>query len=258
MLKENLLCDKIAVNLKETEAIILLATIVNCICIIIGGTIGTLFGNKISAKYTAAIMTVMGLITACIGIQGAAGTKSFLVVVLSMVIGTVIGIFIKLDDRINGAGDWAKSKLKDTPLGKGPFGDALVTSFILFAVGTMTILGSIRAGLDHDYTILFTKSIMDFISSIAFASALGSGVIFSAIPVFIFQGAITLLAGAAEPVLTAEVINEMSAVGGPIFLAMACNIIGGIRQERFKVGDMLPAIFLPIILVPLIKAVGLM
>lgn len=235
----------------------MLATIINCILVIIGGTIGTLFGNKISRKYTTAIMTAMGLITACIGIQGAAGTKSFLVVVLSMVIGSIIGLALKLDDRINGAGDWAKSKLKNTPLGQGPFSEALVTSFILFSVGTMSILGSIRAGLDHDYTILLTKSIMDFISSIAFASALGSGVIFSAIPVFLFQGAITLLAGAAEPVLTPEVINEMSAVGGPIFLAMASNILG-MREERFKVGDMLPAIFLPIVLLPLVKAVGLM
>lgn len=242
----------------ETDAINMFGTIVNAVLIIIGGLIGTLCGNKISSKYTGPIMTVMGLITACIGIQGAAGTKSFLVVVLSMVLGTIIGIFIKLDQRINGAGDWAKAKLQNTPLCKGPFADALVTSSVLFGIGTMAILGSIRAGLEQDYTILFTKSIMDFITSIAFASALGPGVIFSAVPVFIFQGAVTLLAGAAEPVLTPEVINEMSAAGGPIFLAMACNIIGGIREERFRVGDMLPAIFLPIVLVPLVKALGLM
>lgn len=235
----------------------MLGTIVNAVLIIIGGLIGTICGNRISSKYTGSIMTVMGLITACIGVQGAASTKSFLVVVLSMVLGTIIGIFFKMDERINGAGDWAKSKLQNTPLCKGPFADAIVTSSILFGVGTMAILGSIRAGLEHNYTILLTKSVMDFISSIAFASALGSGVIFSAIPVFLFQGTITLLAAAAEPILTPEVINEMSAVGGPIFLAMACNIVGGIREERFQVGNMLPAIFLPIVLVPLIKAVGL-
>ena len=117
--------------LSETEAIIMLGTIVNAVLIILGGLIGTLCGNKISAKYTGAIMTVMGLITACIGVQGAASTKSFLVVVLSIVIGTVIGIFIKLDERINGAGDWAKSKLQNTPLCKGPFADAVITSSVL-------------------------------------------------------------------------------------------------------------------------------
>ena len=232
------------------------ATIVNVITVVIGGTIGTLFGNRIKPEYSSGIMKVMGFITACIGIQGAAATQSFLVVVLSMVIGTLIGMLLKLDDRINGAGDWAKRKLANTPLGKGPFGDAVVTCFMLFCIGSMTILGSIHAGLDHDYSILFTKSIMDLISSTAFASALGAGVIFAAIPLFLFQGALTLLASAAQPVLTPEVIHEMSAVGGPIFLAMACNIIG-IGDRHFKVGDMLPGIFLPIVFVPLLKAIGL-
>ena len=234
----------------------MLATIVNVITVVIGGTIGTLFGSRIKAEYASGIMKVMGFITACIGIQGAAGTKNFLVVVLSLVIGTMIGMLLKLDDRIAGAGDWAKRKLANTPLGKGPFGDAVVTCFMLFCIGSMTILGSIRAGLDHDYSILYTKSIMDLISSTAFASALGAGVIFAAIPLFLFQGLLTLLASLAEPVLTPEVINEMSAVGGPIFLAMACNIVG-IGKEHFKVGDMLPGIFLPILFVPLLKAVGL-
>ena len=234
----------------------MLGTIINTVAVLVGGLIGTLFGNKIPEKVSAGIMKVMGFITACIGIQSAAGTKSFLVVVLSLVIGTLIGMLLRLDERINGAGDLVKHKLRNTPLGKGPFGDAVVTCFMLFCVGSMTILGSIRAGLDHDYSILYTKSVMDFISSAAFASALGAGVIFSAIPLFLFQGLLTLLASLAEPVLTPEVINEMSAVGGPIFLAMACNIIG-LGKEHFKVGDMLPGIFLPILLVPLAKAVGL-
>ena len=234
----------------------MLGTIINTVAVLIGGLIGTLFGNKIPEKVSAGIMKVMGFITACIGIQSAAGTKSFLVVVLSLVIGTLIGMLLRLDERINSAGDLVKHKLRNTPLGKGPFGDAVVTCFMLFCVGSMTILGSIRAGLDHDYSILYTKSVMDFISSAAFASALGAGVIFSAIPLFLFQGLLTLLASLAEPVLTPEVINEMSAVGGPIFLAMACNIIG-LGKEHFKVGDMLPGIFLPILLVPLAKAVGL-
>lgn len=234
----------------------MLATIINAVAVLVGGTVGTLFGSRIRPDFSKNIMIVMGFITACIGVQSAAGTKSFLVVVLSLVIGTILGMLLKLDDRINGAGEWAKGKLAKTPLGKGPFGDALVTCFMLFCVGSMTILGSIRAGLEHDYSILLTKSIMDLISAAAFASVLGAGVIFSAIPLLLFQGAITLLAAAAEPILTPDVINEMSSVGGPIFLAMACNIIG-IGKEHFKVGNMLPAILLPIVLVPLAKAVGL-
>lgn len=227
----------------------MIAQIINAVAIIIGGLIGTLSGSKINTKSAQSIMTVMGLITACIGIQGAASTKSFLVVVLSMVIGTVVGMLLRLDDRINSAGDYAKKKLENTPLGKGKFSEGFVTCSILFGVGTMAILGSIRAGLDHDYSIILTKSCMDFISAVAFSSALGSGVIFAFIPVFIAQSAITLLASAAEPVLTAAVINEMSAVGGPIFLAMSANLLN-LREEKFKVGDMLPAIFLPIFLCP--------
>ena len=234
----------------------MLATVIDAIAVIIGGLIGTLFGNRIRPDCSKNIMTVFGFITACIGVQYAVGTKNILVVILSMVIGTLIGMRLKLDDRINGAGDWAKKKLAGTVLGKGPFGDALVTSTLLLCVGSMGIIGSIRAGLEHDYSILFTKSIMDLTASIAFAAAMGAGVIFSAFPLFLFQGAITLLAAAAEPVLTPDVVNEISSVGGPIFLAMACNIIG-IGNERFKIGDMLPSIFLPVVLVPLAKAVGL-
>ena len=95
---------------------------------------------------------------------------------------------------------------------------------------------------------------MDFCTSIAFSAALGPGVIFSALPIFLFQGSITLLAGLAEPYLTAEVVTEMSAVGGPIFIAMAINMLG-LREERIKVGDMLPAIFLPILYFPIANGI---
>lgn len=228
----------------------MLGTVINSVAIILGGLIGSIFGNRISSKYTTAIMTVMALITAIIGIQGAVGTHNLLLLVVCMVLGTIIGTAVKLDDRINESGDKIKAKLAGTALGQGRFADAFVTSTLLFGVGTMAILGSIQAGLNKDYSILLTKSIMDFSSAIAFSAALGPGVIFSCVPIFIFQGGITLLAGVAEPYLTAEVITEMSAVGGPIFMGMAINLLG-IREERIKVGDMIPAIFLPIVYFPL-------
>ena len=153
-----------------------------------GGSIGWLFGNRISERYTKGIMTVMALVTASIGVQCAVGTQNILVMVLSLVIGTIIGIALKLDDRINNSGEMLKAKLSGTKLGRGKIGDAFVTSSVLFGVGTMAILGSIQAGLNGDYSILMTKSIMDFISSVAFSAALGVGVIFSAAPVFVFSG----------------------------------------------------------------------
>lgn len=233
----------------------MIATIVNCIAIIAGGMIGSLFGNKISQKYTDGIMTVMALVTFTIGIQGAIGTQNVLIVVICMVLGTVIGIALKLDDRINDSGELLKAKLSGSRFVRGRFGDAFVTSTLLFGIGTMAILGSIKAGLNQEYGILFTKSIMDFSSAIAFSAALGPGVIFSSIPILIFQGGITLLAGVAEPFLTPEVITEMSAVGGPIFIGMAINLLG-LREARVKVGDMLPAIFLPIVYFPVANLIS--
>ena len=234
----------------------MIATIINAILIIIGGTAGTFFGNKISEKYTKGIMTVMGLVTMAIGIQNAAGMTNTLMTVVCLVFGTVIGTALRLDDKINNSGDLLKAKLAKTGLVKGKFSDGFVTCSVLFAVGTMTVLGSIRAGLNRDYSILLTKSVMDCASALAFSAALGTGVIFAAVPVFIIQGAITLLAGIVQPILTTEVVAEMSAVGGPIFIGLAINLLG-LRKDGVKVGDMLPAIFLPIIFCPLAAALGI-
>ena len=230
----------------------MLATVVNAIAIIIGGIIGSLFGNRINEKYTKGIMLCMSMIVAIIGIQGAVATSDILCLVICCVGGTVLGTALRLDDAINSSGDRLKQKLSSTPIGKGSFGDAFVTATLLFGVGTMAILGSIQAGINRDYGILFTKSVMDFVSAIAFSAALGPGVIFSAVPIFLFQGLITLIAGVAEPYLTKEVITEMSAAGGPIFMGMAINMLE-LREERIKIGDMIPAIFLPIIYIPLIR-----
>lgn len=227
----------------------MIATIVNAIAIILGGAIGTLFGNKINERFTAGIMTCMAMITAIIGIQGAVGTSSILIVVICCVLGTIIGTALRLDERINSSGDKLKEKLEKTGFTKGRFGDAFVTATLIFGVGTMAILGSIQAGLNHDYAILFTKSIMDFVTALAFSAAMGPGVIFAAAPIFVFQGLITLLAGAAQPLLTKEVITEMSAAGGPVFIGMAINMLE-LRKERVKIGDMIPSIFIPIVYFP--------
>ncbi len=231
-------------------------TIINTFAVLLGGAIGSFFGDRIREEYSKGIMSVMGFAVAAIGIQSAAGIRSFLVAVVSIAVGTLIGMLIRLDDRINDLGDWARDRLSKTSLGKGPFSQGFVTCTLLFCSGSMAILGSIRAGLDHDYSILLTKSVIDGISAMAFASALGVGTMFAAIPVLLYQGAITLLAGVVEPVLTADIVNEMSGVGGPIFLALACNMLE-LGKERFKIGDMIPCVFLPILLVPLAKAAGL-
>ncbi len=233
----------------------MIGTIVNSAAIVLGGLIGSLFGEKIGERYTKPLLTAMAFVVAIIGIQGAIGTSSILIVVICMVIGLVVGIALRLDDRINGLGDKIKDRLAGTKICKGQFSDAIVTSSLIFCVGSMAILGAIQAGLNKDYSTLFAKAVIDGVSAIAFSAALGPGVILSAIPVFIIQGAITLLAGVAEPYLTSEIITEMSAVGGPVFLAMSVNMLE-LRQERIKIGDMIPAILMPIVYFPVAELLG--
>ena len=228
---------------------------INVATVLIGSTIGLIFGSRIKENYTQGIMMAIALCTFVIGVQSAIQTSNILIVMVCLVIGTVIGVWLKLDDRMNGASDRIKERLKGTKLGKGPFAEAFMTTTMLFCVGTMTVIGSIEAGLNHHYDILIAKSIMDLMSSLIFAAALGAGVLLSAVSVLVIQGGIALLASVAAPILTTEVVTEMSAVGGTLFIGMAINLMG-ISHKHIKIGDMLPAIFLPILYFPLAAWIG--
>ena len=228
----------------------MLAVFINVAAVLIGASLGLLFGSRIRESYTQGIMMAIALCTFVIGVQSAVQTSSIMIVMVCLVLGTVIGVALHLDDRMNGASDRIRERLKGTKLAEGPFADAFITTTMLFCVGTMTVIGSIEAGLNHNYEILIAKSIMDFMSSLIFAAALGAGVFLSAVSVLVIQGAIVLLASIAAPVLTAEVVTEMSAVGGTLFIGMAINLLG-ISEKKIKIGDMLPAIFLPILYFPL-------
>lgn len=228
----------------------MLAVLINVATVLIGSSLGLLFGSRIKENYTQGIMMGIALCTFVIGVQSAIQTSNILIVMICLVIGTVIGVWLKLDDRMNGASDRIKERLKGTKLGNGPFAEAFMTTTMLFCVGTMTVIGSIEAGLNHNYDILIAKSIMDLMSSLIFAAALGAGVMLSALSVLVIQGGIALLASVAAPILTTEVVTEMSAVGGTLFISMAINLLG-ISQKHIKIGDMLPGIFLPILYFPL-------
>ena len=233
----------------------MLAVIVNAVAVIAGALVGIMCGSRIKERYTKAIMTCIALVTMVIGVQSAIVTDNILVVMGCLVLGTVIGTALHIDDFINTSADKMTGKLAVTRFGGGHFTEAFVSTSILFCVGTMTVIGSIQAGLNKDYSILFAKSAMDFVSSIVFAAALGAGVFLSAVTVLVFQGAIALLAGLAAPVLSTQVVTEMSAVGGALFIGMAINLLG-LREEKIKVGDMLPSIFLPILYFPLVELVS--
>ena len=227
------------------------AVLVNTATVLVGSLIGILFRNRLRESLRNAVMKALGLCTMLIGISSAIATQDLLCVILCMVVGTVIGELLKIDDGIEHAGDAIKAKLLK---GKGSsesrsmenYTDGFVSASILFCIGSMTIMGSLEAGIRHDYSIIYAKSMMDFVSSMAFGAAMGFGVTCSAAFVLVFQGALTLLAGVLGSALSEAAVTEMSAVGGVILLGMALNLLECSR-ERIKVANMLPAIFLPIL-----------
>lgn len=232
----------------------MLGVIINALGVVLGASIGAAFGGAIKGKYTGAIITVMGLVMMMIAIQSTLGTSNILICIVCLVIGTLIGAALDLDRRMNGMADKVNAMLSGTRLGRGRFAEAFVTTTILFCVGSMAVIGSITAGLNHDYSILITKTIMDFVSAIAFSAALGPGVLMTAVSVIVIEGGIVLLAGVAQPILTTEVVTEMTAVGGVILFGLSFNIMG-IREKKIQVGDMIPALLLPAIYFPLMNLI---
>ena len=224
----------------------MIGVVVNAVAVFVGAAIGMLLKKGFPEKLSETIMKAMGLITILIGIQSAIKTEDVLCVIICLVLGTVIGELINIDKGINSLGDTLKAKLVKDNGKAGSFTEGFVSTCILFCVGSMTIMGSLEAGINHDYSILFAKSTMDFISSIVFASALGFGVMCTSVFVLVFQGAITLLASALSNVLTEVAVVEMSAVGGVILLGLAVNILELYKNDKpIRVANMLPAIFLP-------------
>lgn len=221
---------------------VLFGSIVNAAAIIAGGIAGSVFKRSMPERFASLIMTGLGLLTIVIGIMFATESKNIMVVVFSLVIGAILGEWINIEKKMNDLGTYVQDKLKS---GEGNFSQGFVTASLLFCVGSMAIMGSLQSGLTNNHEILLTKAVMDGIISVVFASTMGIGVAVSFIPVLIYQGTITLLASAVAPYLSEAVMTEMTATGGILLVGMGINILE-IRQ--IKVGNLLPAIFLPILL----------
>lgn len=222
----------------------MIAAIVNAVVVVLGGLLGLLLGGRLKENHTKTIVMALGICTMVIGITGAIATSNILIVIICLVIGTILGELLKIEQRLDTLGDWLKSKVAKK--GGGRFTEGFVTASLLFCVGSMAIMGSFDAGLRGDYNTIFAKSALDCVMAVTFAATMGVGVLFSGASVLIYQGALTLLAGIVEPYLSAEVVQEMSAVGGVMLIGTGMNIIG-LTKERIKVGNMLPAIVLPIL-----------
>jgi hypothetical protein len=227
----------------------MLATFVNVGLVLLGSVVGLLFKNFISERFMSILTAALGLCVAGIGITALISTQNTLCVIVCMVIGSIIGEAVDIERRLEGAGDLLRNKLIHGD-GNSRFTEGFVTASLLYCVGAMAITGSIEAGLNHNYSIIISKGVIDGVTSISFAATMGVGVAFSVIPLLIYQGAITLLAGWVGPYLPDAVITEMTAVGGALIVGIAINMLA-LGKTKVKVGNMLPAIFLPILYVPL-------
>ena len=228
----------------------MIATFINAGLVVLGSIIGLLFQKKISQRLCDALIIVLGLCVLAIGITSAIGTKDTLCVILCMAVGTLLGEAIDIEKRMDRAGDALKRRLAKEDGEHSRFTESFVSATVLFCVGAMAINGSLEAGMHGNYSILVSKGVIDGITSITFAAAMGVGVIFSVIPLMIYQGALTLLAAWVGPYLGTAVTTEMSAVGGVIIIGIGLNMLG-LPRKKLRVGNMLPAIFLPILYVPL-------
>ena len=227
----------------------MLATIINVVLVLIGSAVGLLFKNIISEKLMSIITHALGLCVLGIGISSMIGTEDMLCVIVCMVIGTVIGHAINIEGRLERGGDLLRAKVVKGQ-SNNRFTEGFVNASLIFCVGAMAITGSIEAGLNHNYEIIVSKGVIDGVTSISFAATMGIGVAFSVIPVLVYQGLITLLAAWVGPLLPAAVITEMTAVGGTLIVAIAINMLD-LGKVKIKVGNMLPAMFLPIAYIPL-------
>lgn len=224
--------------------------IVNTATVLLGSIIGLICKKGIPERLSSAVMTAIGLCTVAIGFSGILEGENTLVLIISMVLGVIIGELLDIDGHVNGLVERVAGKAAGA--GKAAqISQGFITACLLFCIGAMTIVGSLNAGLRGDNEMLLTKSLLDFISSIMLSATLGIGVLFSAVFVLVFQGGIVLLAQFLAPVLSESCIAELTCAGSLMILALGLNIVG---ITKIKVINFLPAL----VLVPfVVKLLGL-
>ena len=218
----------------------MLGSIVNALAIIIGSLVGLLLKHGIKESYRQTIMDATALAVLVIGIIGAVQTEIILLMVFSLVIGSFIGESLRIEDRLNQLGQWVERRVAQSGSG---FTKGFVTASLVFCVGSMAIVGSIESGLSGNHSTLLAKSVLDGIFSIFFASTMGIGVAFSAVPILVYEGLLTLGASGLKSILSEPMIKELSAVGGVLIMAIGINQL---QLKKIRVGNMLPAIFIPL------------
>ncbi len=220
----------------------MIGAIVNTLAAVVGGLLGSLLKKGIPERFADLVQKGLALCVLYIGIKGSLVGTNTLVTILSLVLGAILGELLNIDRGIERLGAWAQRKLSK---GGSRLGEGFVTASLLFCVGSMAVVGSLQSGLTGNHETIFTKSMLDFVSAIILASSLGLGVCLSGAFVLVYQGAIVLLARWAAPVLSDYVVAEMSCAGSLLIVALGLNMLG---IAKLKVANLLPAMFLPIIL----------
>jgi uncharacterized membrane protein YqgA involved in biofilm formation len=248
-----------------------IGTIINTIAVLLGGALGMGLGSRFPIKVRETVMHGLGLVVLVIGVHLSLETRELLIVLGSVLLGGILGELLRIEDRLNGIGRWLERKAKaktqeataqtdepETHTGKAEetpsadrtrFSQAYLTASLVFCVGPMTILGSFQDGLTGDYKVLAIKSTLDFFAAMAFASTMGPGVLFAALTVLIYQGALTLGARWISGALTDAMIAEMTATGGVLMLAIG---LGLLDLRRIRTGNLLPAIAIAPIIVAVV------
>ena len=220
---------------------ILTGVLINAAAVVVGGVLGTLGGRLMPEKMKQTVLAATGLVSIGIGISGAIGSSNQLIPILSLVIGSVIGELLHIEDGVTRAGDWLQKRFGKS----GSITEGFVTGSLVFAAGAMAVMGALESGLKNDHTILMTKSVIDMAGSVAFAGSLGIGVAFSALSILGLEGTVTLLASLLTGVLTDAVITEISVTGSLIIIGVALNVLG---LTKLRIMNMTPALLLPILL----------
>ena len=230
----------------------MIGTLINAAAIILGTIVGLLLRKGIPQRLQDTVGQGQGLCVILIGLTSAITTADITCVIICMVVGSLLGAWVDIEKRLDNLGKAIERRV--SPNGsEGSIAKGFVTASLVFCVGAMAIVGSMDSGLRGDHSTLIAKSILDGVFAIIFTSSLGWGVGLSALAVLVYQGAIALLAMWIEPLLTAPIITEMSAVGGLLIMGIGLNMI---YEKHIPVGNMLPAIFMPMAYIPLIALFG--
>ncbi len=217
-------------------------TVFNVIAVLIGGSIGLTVGKFIPERLQGTIFGGLGLFTMYVGINMSLSMKHSIAVLLSLFLGSITGGLLGIEDKLNTLGDTLKAKLHTSDSG---FTEGFVSATLLFCIGSMAIIGAFNDGVRHAPELLITKGVMDGIAGMLFAGSLGIGVLFSVVPLFVYQGGLTLLAVWIEPFITQDMFANISGLGGLMILGIGLNLL---KVTKLKLGDMLPGLVYVILL----------